>query len=73
MAAGALQAETCPGCGIRYKDLRTGKHWHDVRSCFWSPAPDPETWCHFTRRTVLGRWHEIKRSLWEQHIEGCPF
>ncbi len=38
---------------------------------FWSGHDDPTTWVNKRRRTILGRWHEIKLTMWEEHLELC--
>ena len=38
---------------------------------FWRADPNPETWRYKRRNTILGKWLEIKRSMWAQHILDC--
>jgi hypothetical protein len=52
---------TCPHCGWRYHELRTGRTWNDVRR---ELRAEPER-KRVSRGTILGRWHEFKRQLWE--------
>jgi len=64
-------AETCPVCGITYHEFRTGLDFAEVKTMFWSPNPDPSTWRYKRRRTVLGKWHQIKQEMWAHHLENC--
>lgn len=61
----------CPVCGLQYAELRTGLTFAEVRGFLWSWDPDPRTWGNVTRRTVLGRWREIKLDMWEEHLACC--
>lgn len=65
-----LDAE-CPYCGLRYKRLRTGLDYRAVFEMLWSYNDDPATWRHKRRNTVLGKWHQIKMSIWDQHLFMC--
>ena len=61
----------CPWCGAKYKRFRTGFTFTDVRRQFWKNTSNREEWKRISRHTVLGRWHEIKRTMWADHIEQC--
>jgi hypothetical protein len=64
--------EKCPHCGITYGEFRTGMSYADVFAMLWSLNEDSSTWMYKRRRTVLGKWHQIKMSWWKHHIEqGC--
>lgn len=63
--------DTCPECGLTYKRCHTGLTWDDVFLGLRSPDPDPSTWRHVTRHTVLGKWHERKKELWRYHLDQC--
>jgi hypothetical protein len=56
---------------MTYEEFRTGLTFAEVRAQFWSGNDDPSTWHPKRRRTVLGRWYEIKQTLWAEHIEYC--
>lgn len=58
--------QRCPHCGIRYGDFRTGLTFREVYHYLWDRDRK-------RRRTVLGKWHELKRQLWEHHVDlgGC--
>lgn len=66
-----MSDESCPVCGLRYERFRTGLDYAGVFQMLWSASPDPEHWQHKSRRTVLGRWREIKRNMWGQHVAEC--
>lgn len=38
---------------------------------FWTDSDDPADWVYKRRRTVLGKWHQIKRELWDEHLDMC--
>jgi len=38
---------------------------------FWKGSDDQTTWVNKRRNTVLGRWHEIKMQMWEEHLHNC--
>ena len=61
----------CPHCGLNYEDLRTGETFASVRQQFWSGNEDPSTWVNKRRHTVLGRWYQIKQSMWREHLDMC--
>lgn len=62
----------CPVCGFSYRrDLRTGLTYAEVFELLWSYHEDPDTWRYKRRHTVLGKWHQIKMELWEQHVAAC--
>lgn len=63
--------DTCRGCGLRYSDMRTGMTYADVFAQFWVCDDDRRKWHPKRRRTILGRWHEIKRDMWAEHIAAC--
>lgn len=61
----------CPWCEVEYKRFRTGFTFTEVRRQFWKNTPNREDWKRISRHTVLGRWREIKRTMWTDHIEQC--
>jgi hypothetical protein len=48
-----------------YDSFRTGLTFRDVYQMLVSPSDDRSDWRQKSRRTVLGKWHEIKMQLWE--------
>ena len=54
-----------------YKKFRTGYTYHEVSDMLW--YSDPWHCAHHTRRrhSVLGKWREIKREMWDhyQHMQ----
>lgn len=65
------KGETCERCGMRYEDLGTGLTFAEIQQMLWSPDPDPSTWRHKGRHTVLGMWHQLKGELWIEHLATC--
>lgn len=63
--------DDCPFCGLRYRQFRTGLTYKDVFDMLWSGSADPKDWQYKRRGTVLGKWREIKLSLWGRHLDGC--
>lgn len=69
---GPLGSEpTCEVCKLTYSGLRTGLSYGAVFEMLWSGSEDPSTWKYKGRHTVLGLWHAIKLSMWEQHVAQC--
>ena len=65
--------DQCPHCGMKYRDFRTGFSYNEVYQMYWSADNAPDTWKYKRRNTVLGKWHEIKKDMWKQHMyEDCP-
>ncbi len=61
----------CDVCGLEYDDFRTGETFQSVLDTLWVGIEDPEYWNYKGRHTVLGRWHEIKQSMWADHLMQC--
>lgn len=61
----------CPTCGLRYADLKTGLDFGSVQDMLFVSEEDPSKWRHKGRHSVLGLWFEIKRSMWQDHLEMC--
>lgn len=51
-----------------YDKFRTGLTYQDVWSMLMSDDPDPKTWRHKRRGTVLGMWHQLKKEMYEQAV-----
>lgn len=62
---------TCPECGMKYRDFRTGLNYSAVFENLWRTSEDPSRWLYKRRSNVLGLWHEMKQDLWEEHIDWC--
>jgi len=45
--------------------------YRDVYDMLWSADPDPTTWRHKRRHTVLGLWHQLKKEMWKEHLAAC--
>lgn len=50
---------------IPYAQFRTGLTYRDVYEMLWSPDEDRATWRHKSRGVVLGKWHQIKREMYD--------
>lgn len=55
---------SCPECNISYDDFRTGLTYADVYAIIYERK-------HKRRNGVLGKWHEIKQTMWADHLETC--
>lgn len=66
--------EECPYCGLTYGKMTTGLSYRDIYEMMKDNNPDPNDWTYKRRNTVLGKWHEIKKQMWDYHINegGCP-
>ena len=67
-------ADKCPHCGLTYRKLNTGLRYYDVFTMLMDYSEDRDEWKYKRRHTVLGKWFEIKQSMWSYHIDdgGCP-
>lgn len=63
--------DMCPHCDLTYDKLRTGETYQSIYLMFWSGNEDSSTWVNKRRHTILGRWRQVKLSMWEEHIELC--
>lgn len=64
-------SRACPHCGLTYGAFRTGFTFRDVYHMIFDRP-------HKRRNGVLGAWCELKRQLWDRHVEtecseGVPF
>lgn len=60
-------AKRCEGTEVSYRDFRTGLTYRDVYQMLWSYSPDPHEWRYKRRGTVLGKWHQIKREMFDEY------
>lgn len=65
--------DECPVCGFKYKNLKTGFKFEDIHQMLWVGTPDYSQWKYKRRHTVLGLWHQIKMSMWDQHLKECEY
>jgi hypothetical protein len=63
-----MRGVVCPYCDLKYTDFSTGYTYQDIYDMFWSTDSDPASWSYKRRNTILGQWHELKISLWGEHI-----
>ena len=56
---------------MAYKAFRTGFTYREIFEMLWSWDPDTTTWKYKGRNIVLGKWHQIKKEHWANHVEFC--
>lgn len=61
----------CRVCGLTYSQLRTGFTYEEVYQMLWVSSEDPRDWKYKRRHTVLGKWHQIKLEMWDEHVHLC--
>ena len=61
----------CPHCGLSYAEFRTGETFQSIKDSLWVGSDDPADWKYKRKGTVLGRWHQLKKELWVEHVENC--
>lgn len=66
-----MSNDTCNDCGLKYQAMRTGHTYQDIYTMLWSGSDEPRTWRYKGRSAVLGYWHQIKKEIWEYHLEMC--
>lgn len=66
-----MTTDKCPTCGLTYDRFRTGETFASVRAELYTPSNDPADWKYKRRHTVLGRWHQLKQSMWQYHLDTC--
>lgn len=62
--------KSCPNCGITYGQFRTGFRYRDIYQMLWDWSDDPAEWKYKRPGTILGMWHQIKKELWERHVDA---
>lgn len=55
---------------IPYQEFRTGLTFKDVFYMLWSWDSDSSTWKYKRRNTVLGKWHQIKKEMYDFYLNG---
>ena len=63
--------KACRSCGLIYKHMRTGFTYSDIYMMLWDEYADRAKWRYKRRGTVLGKWHQIKKEMWSEHVEAC--
>lgn len=61
----------CPTCGLTWRKLTTGYTYRDVYELLVDYSEIPSEWRYKRRQTVLGTWHALKLSLWDEHLTAC--
>lgn len=62
--------DACPHCGTRYGRFRTGLTYQDAWEMLADHSDDRADWKYKRRGTVLGKWHQHKKELWQRHMEA---
>jgi len=59
-------------CEESYNDFRTGLTFKDVRQILKHESKikyNKGEYMFITRHTVLGRWHQIKKQMYEEYLD----
>ena len=54
---------------VSYEEFHTGFDYMDIYNQMWTASEDQADWVHKGRHQVLGRWHQMKRELYEKYLE----
>jgi len=63
--------ESCPVCGLLYEEFHTGESYQTIYDLMWVNDPDYRKWRYKGLSGILGKWKEIKESLWRGHLREC--
>lgn len=66
-------SETCKVCGLIYRSFRTGLTYRDIFEWLRDESKDPADWTYKRRGTILGRWHQEKKTMWQTHLDECEW
>jgi len=58
-------------CGLKYKDFRTGETFQSIKDSLWVASDDPKDWKYKRKSTILGKWHQFKVQMWNDHLGQC--
>jgi hypothetical protein len=65
--------DACPHCKLTYGRFRSGLTYQDVFVMLMDYSDDRTEWRNKRRGTILGKWHQCKKELWERHVTAeCP-
>ena len=56
---------------MSYGEFKTGFRYYDVYLMI--DGLNPEIWKYKRRGTVLGFWHQLKKELWNRHLDECQW
>lgn len=69
MSRSRYNADRCPHCACTYRAFRTGFTYQAVFELLMDYSEDTADWKYKRRGTILGKWHQMKRELWQRHID----
>lgn len=61
----------CLHCRLEYENFSTNLSFKEVKNMLWVDDVDSARWRQKRRNSVLGFWHELKLSMWKEHLEMC--
>ena len=61
----------CEYCGLEYDDFPSGYSYDEIYEMMWKGDEDPSMWRNKNRHGVLGLWHEMKQTMWQEHVDQC--
>lgn len=69
-----LDNDICPHCGITYKKFRCSiSTFAEIKTEMYRPVKDTSKWRYKRRNSVLGYWHQLKKTEWQYHLEQCGY
>jgi hypothetical protein len=54
---------------MTYRRFKTGFRYYDVFSMLMDYSEDSSDWKYKRRGTVLGKWHQMKLEMWQEHVD----
>ena len=74
MSRYSLNNESCPFCGLYYKNFRCSlRTKEEVYDQMFVHDNDSSKWRYKRKGGILGYWHMIKIREWQQHLNECYF
>jgi len=72
MSRYSLNNESCPFCGLHYKNFRCSlRTKEEVYDQMFVHDNDSTKWRYKRKGGILGYWHMIKQREWRQHLNEC--
>jgi hypothetical protein len=53
---------------VPYDEFPTGLTYPEVLAMFWMDDSDSSKWKYKRRNTILGKWHQIKKEMYEEYL-----
>ena len=74
MSRYSRNSESCPFCGLRYKNFRCSlRTKEEVYAQMFVHSEDSSKWRYKRKGGILGYWHMVKQREWQQHLNECYF